>query len=100
MRERRDRAGFALEARERLGVIGKLLGKHLDRNLAAEAQVFRPVHLAHAAGAERRENLVSIEESSRDQGHARHVYHRLADTRRPDCRAISAGFPSDRRPVG
>src|SRR5436190_10746629 len=29
MRERRDRAGFALEARERLGVIGKLLGNTL-----------------------------------------------------------------------
>ena len=40
------------------GVPGDLGGQHLDRHVAAELAVPGPIHLAHAAGAERLEDLV------------------------------------------
>ena len=49
--ERRDDAGFALEARERLRVVGETLGEHLDRDVALQPRVPGAIHLAHSAGA-------------------------------------------------
>ena len=61
MAERRDDAGFALEARKRLRVVGETLGKNLDRDVALQPRVPGAIHLAHSAGAERREHLIGSE---------------------------------------
>ena len=44
--------GFALEAREALGIGGDGLGQHLDRHLAAELRVLGPIDLPHTAFAQ------------------------------------------------
>ena len=51
VRERGDRLRLALEARERLAVRDEALGQDLDRDVALEPRVPRPVDLAHAARA-------------------------------------------------
>ena len=47
--------------RAHLGVVGEVLGQHLDRDFSTEAGVARPVHFAHAAGAERRDHFLRAE---------------------------------------
>src|SRR5687768_5551197 len=54
----RDDAGLTQEALDDVGVGVELVGQELNRNLAAQAQVFRLVDHAHAAGAEARQYLV------------------------------------------
>ena len=61
MRERGDRLGLALEARERFGVCGKMLRQHLDRHLAVELGVAGAEDLAHAAFAELGGDLVGAQ---------------------------------------
>ena len=61
MAERRDDAGFALEARERLGALDEVLGKHLHGDVTLQPCVAGAIDLAHAAGADRREELVRSE---------------------------------------
>ena len=65
MRERRDGLRLALEPRERVGIGGDGFGEDLDRDVAVELRVPRPVDLAHAARAERREDLVGAEAGTR-----------------------------------
>src|SRR6202022_2746251 len=69
MRERRRGPGLALESGERLLVAGQLGRKDLDGDLAAELRVTRAVHLAHAAGAERRGDLVGSEACAGSKSH-------------------------------
>ena len=64
MREGGDGLRLGREARERLGVAGQLLGQDLDRDLAVQPRVPRAVDLAHAAGAERGDDLVRAEPGS------------------------------------
>ena len=61
MRERGDCLRLALEAREAFGVRDKSSGQHLDRDVAIELRVAGAIHLAHAAGAERRQDFVGPE---------------------------------------
>ena len=63
-------AGFLLEAREAFGIGGEARVDDLDRDFAPEPRVARPVDLAHAARAERREDLVGAELRSRGEAHA------------------------------
>ena len=58
MRERRHRTRLALEAAAHVRIGGQMLREDLDRDVALESQVTRAVHLAHAAAAERLQNLV------------------------------------------
>ena len=51
MRQRRDRLRLALEPRQRVGIGRDRLRQHLDRHVAVELLVPRPVHLAHPARA-------------------------------------------------
>ncbi len=67
MRQRGDGLGFALETRHRVGILGAVSRKDLDRHLAPESRVPSPVHLAHPARAERRQDLVRAEPGSRGQ---------------------------------
>ena len=69
MAERRSRPRFPLEPRQRLGRHRDTGGQDLDRHHALEARVPGPVHFAHPASAEQRENLVGPEASAGSQGH-------------------------------
>jgi len=42
-------ASFAFEAFQRLSIVGQLLRKKLQRHLAAQANIFRPIDHTHAA---------------------------------------------------
>ena len=55
MIQRRDRAGFAVEAHSVLGF------ETFDRDDATDAGVAGLLHLAHASGADRREDFVRTE---------------------------------------
>ena len=61
MVERRDRPRLALEALADCGFGGELRRQHLDRDVAIEPRVAGAIHLAHAAGAEQRDDLVGPE---------------------------------------
>jgi hypothetical protein len=52
--EGREEVGFAPEAPQALGVLHHFGRQHLDRDLATQVGVGRPVHLSHPAGAEGR----------------------------------------------
>ena len=56
--EARQHPRLALEPRHSLCILGECLRQHLQRHLTAELGVGRPPHLAHAAGAEMRQDLV------------------------------------------
>ena len=77
-----ERPGLPLEARDPLLVLGEPFGQHLDRHFALELGVARPVHLAHAAGAERRDDLVGAESSA---GFELHAVARNSRSRRRHC---------------
>ena len=57
----RDRQSLALEASQGIGICGERLWQNLDRHVAIELGVPRPVDLPHAARAERRQDLVGAE---------------------------------------
>ncbi len=61
MLERGDRARLALEPRQAVGVVCERFGEQLQRHVAPELGVAGAIHLAHATGAERREDLVMAE---------------------------------------
>ena len=69
MVERRDGARFALEALAELGIGGECVGQDLDRDDAIEPRVARLVDLAHAAGADEREDFVGAEAGAGGQSH-------------------------------
>jgi len=50
--------GLALEPRQIPGILRERVGNALDRDVPFEPGIPRPVHLAHAADAERGEDLV------------------------------------------
>ena len=49
--------------------MGDCVRKDFDRDVATELRVARAIDLAHAAGAERRQNLVGAETSARRESH-------------------------------
>ena len=65
MVERGDRPGLALEPRAPLHICRRQSGKNLDRDIASEARVVRPVDFAHPAGPDCLENLVPAETRAR-----------------------------------
>ena len=65
MRELRDGARLAIEALPELGVLGELRRQHLDGDDAVQARVLRAIDLAHAAGADRRLDLVRTQTGPR-----------------------------------
>ena len=69
--ERRQRACLALEAGEGALVLGQARRQHLDRDLAMEARVAGAVHLAHAARAQRSDDLVAVVQADARRDHAR-----------------------------
>jgi hypothetical protein len=65
MVQRREQFGLALEAREPILLAGQRLGQRLDRDLAPELGVGRPIDLAHTAAAELGGDLESAEPGAR-----------------------------------
>ncbi len=64
-----DGAGLALETGEALRVVGEVRGQHLEGDLAPELRVDGAIDLAHAARAERGDDLVVTETGARGEGH-------------------------------
>ena len=61
VRQRSEQARLAFETRQPLGVARELQRQRLDRDVTTESRVLRAIHLAHAAGAERGDDLVRPE---------------------------------------
>ncbi len=61
MGERSDRPRFLLETAQSLGIGREFRRQHLDRDVAIQPCVARPVHVAHPARADRRDDLVRAE---------------------------------------
>jgi hypothetical protein len=64
MAQRRQHSRFTLEAGEPVRIAGERLGKDLDGDAPVEAGVARGIHLAHAAFAKRRHDLVDANASA------------------------------------
>jgi hypothetical protein len=73
MVQRGQHARFELEAREAVGVGQEGVREDLDRDIAAEFRVARAVHLAHSAGAEKREKFVRTKLSIDERPMKRHA---------------------------
>ena len=69
MIQRGNGAGFAFEAGAQIFAFGDVFGQDLDGDGAVEPGVAGFVHLAHAAGAERGEDLVGAEFVASVEGH-------------------------------
>ena len=65
------RPSFLLEAAQPLRVLGKGSRQDLDRDVAPESRIFRPLHLSHATCADRREDLVGTQPGAGRQAHLR-----------------------------
>ena len=67
--ERRRGPRLVAEAREEVGVLAELGPQELDRHVALELRVARPVDRGHAALAEQLEQAVASAEGAPDLGH-------------------------------
>ena len=70
-----DDAGFMFESRQAFRVRGHAGRQHLKRNVTTEAAIPRPIHFAHAAGAERRDDVVATESRAYTKGHRRNLLY-------------------------
>src|SRR6185295_18061438 len=71
MVEGRDGPRLQLEAPQAVWIGREAGRKHLDRDVASQARVPRPVHLAHRSGAERGQDLIRAETSAGGKQHGR-----------------------------
>ena len=71
MGQGRDDPRLALEARDAIRIRSDGIRQHLDSHIAAQVPVVRAIHLAHASGPERRENLECAKTSAAREGHRR-----------------------------
>src|ERR1700730_5350448 len=67
MVQRCEQLSFALEPGDALGVLGEGVGKDLEGDLPLEPGVQGAIDLAHAAGAERRNDLIWPEKAASHQ---------------------------------
>ena len=66
-------ARLVFESRQAFGVRGHVGRQHLERDVTTEAAIARTVHLAHAARAERGDDLVLTEPGSRGKEHCQNL---------------------------
>ena len=88
MVQRREGLGFARETCEPFGVVREAIRQNLDRHVAIEVGVPRAIDLAHAAGADQRDDFIRAEASSGRQRHDVPGYCRSANAMYP--RGVSA----------
>jgi hypothetical protein len=69
MIERCERLGFACESGESVGVIGERIREDLQRDVAIEFRVTRPIHLPHPAFADLGGDFVDAETGTGCEGH-------------------------------
>jgi hypothetical protein len=69
MVERTGAAGLSLEAPQAFGRVCEALGQDLDRDLSPQARVARPIHLSHAPGPQKLEQLARPDLGTRGKGH-------------------------------
>src|SRR5688500_228153 len=69
MIQRCDRPGFTLEPGQAIGDARGVLWQDFDGDFPAQPGVSRPIHLAHATGAERPDDLVGAETTAGGQRH-------------------------------
>ena len=68
MIQRRECLRLAFEPRQAFGVRGERVRQDLDRDLAIQRRVRCPIHLPHAAFADRRSDFVDAEAGAGSQG--------------------------------
>ncbi len=78
MRQRRDRLGLALEAQQRVGVVGELFRENFNSDFAVEAEIAGLVDFTHASGANRGNDFVRAKAGT---GRENHVFANLARIR-------------------
>src|SRR5207253_7200621 len=69
MIERGQHLRLALEACEAIGIERERVWDDLQRDVATELRIARAIHLAHAAGADGREDLVRTETGAGCESH-------------------------------
>ena len=69
MIERAGRSGFLLEPPQPVQIAAEVGRQDLDRNLAAQPRVFRPVHFTHAARTNAGHDFIRAELRARGKGH-------------------------------
>jgi hypothetical protein len=57
MAEGRQQLRLTLEARQPIGIVSQMFRQDLERDTSIQPSIARAIHLAHAAGAERRHDL-------------------------------------------
>jgi hypothetical protein len=67
--ERREHLRLAAETRQAIRIVCDGREQHFDRDVAIQLRVPRAIHLAHPAGAKRRDDFVRTEMNSTDQRH-------------------------------
>ena len=67
--QRRERLGFALESGQPFEIAPERVRQNFDRDVTVELGIARAIHLTHAAGAERRDNLERAEAHAGGQRH-------------------------------
>ena len=58
MIEGREEFRLPLKPRQPLAITGDVCGQDFERDLAFQSRIPHPIHLAHATGAERRDDFV------------------------------------------
>jgi hypothetical protein len=96
MIERSEDLRFTAEASDAVGISGETRGQEFQRDVAIQLRVARAVHLAHAACAEGREDLVGAEASAGNKGHQ--VSDELVLTCR-QCSMLKSSFLEKSGPV-
>ena len=84
------RPGLLLEAVEQVGIVGDLLGQHLQGHIALQPGIPGTVNLTHPPGPEGLEDLVGAEACSRRQRHAARL-----PAQRKFSTSISSEVPKD-----
>jgi hypothetical protein len=69
MVERGQRGRFALKARQAIRIATDLRQEDLERDVAAQLWITSSIHLAHAPGTERSNDLVDAEAGAGGKGH-------------------------------
>jgi hypothetical protein len=73
VKQRGEHLRLTREACQAFGIERKRVWQHLDGDVAIELRVARAIHLAHAAGAEGRDNFVGTETRARQHSHVRPI---------------------------
>ena len=73
MIDRSRRASFLLEAPKSIRILGERRRQNLDRDVAGDARIARPVDLPHPARPERSDDLVVTDTGTGSENQGRHT---------------------------